>query len=232
MKYIVTILVLIGFCVSHSSEREIPEGVQEIMDNYVKDSTGEWGFLSAKSSIYDTTIKSSEIEVGVPIEKYEFIYDKFDTCHDTTPIHDLIKPFGEWIIPIQVNGKTVYVIRVALRNDAWTIISSAFPPPNNKDNFLKFLNQYSSYSGRKPIIVKHFFNTYFHFPEKGDHNLLHIRTRSHVFDSLVALDTLRNSAPIIKGFKASWENEREWREEYRRKHPEFFPEEKNTGGEK
>ena len=229
MKYIVTILVLIGFCVSHSSEREIPEGVQEIMDNYVKDSTARWGFLSAKSRIYrtyDTTVTSSDIKVGVPVEKYIFRYDLLDTCYYSIVnrgIQELVKPIS-WLVPILGNDKCLYFMEVALRDSNWVIISRAYSNVNFEGNILyQVFKMYDSFSAENPILIDRGYMEYFHFPEKGDFNLIYTLLDSSKIDSLMALGTINNSKEIVKGLKKSREDNIDVRKKHQEKHPDLVP---------
>jgi hypothetical protein len=212
---------------------EMPSCVQDYVNNYVSDSTSEDGFIYMKKALgelMDQSIKSNEIEVDLPIKEYIFDYEKLDTCSDSLPIEDLIRPTGLWIIPIKAHGKYIYEILVRKTMDSCKVVGNR---SLNYDLFWGDLKKKCpSSSGDNPVLVISGSSNYLHFPKRGSRNLYYLNPdnfsgRSATHD----LSSKNDGRKIIASIKKSYKDKKPYIDGIKKTHPEVFKKMRNSGGE-
>jgi hypothetical protein len=212
---------------------EMPPCVQDFVNNYVNDSIGEDGFLhmrNAYSDVIDQSIKSNEIEADLPIKEYIFDYEKLDTCSDTLPVEELIRPTGLWILPVKARGKYIYEVLIKKTNDSCTIIGSR---SLNYDLFWGDLRKkYPSSKGENPVLIIDGTSKYLHFPKRGARNLYFLDPNNFSGKSATHDLAVKNDGnKVIASIKKNYKNAKPSRDEIERIHPGIYKKMRNCGGE-
>jgi hypothetical protein len=200
---------------------EMPKEVLEIIENYVKDSTGAWGFIKAKELFkLNPLIKASDIEVGTPCEEYHFSKDKLEQSNDSSDIESLIVPYRSWFVPVRANGRYIYFFKVSnYTEEPWHISSFG---AGWEDGWQK-VRLANPESNELDIKMIHFGSVVLlHFPKKGKHNLKYLFGRSdsngtYIENSANAYKTLDSSWVIIKEIKEKYKKNQESEIKLRRK---------------
>lgn len=155
------------------SETQVPEGVQMVIDSYLKDSTySAFSFAQIKELYHlDTLLKLSDIEAGVPVHEFVMDFNKFKQEKDTVPVTAVVKPIDSWQLPIPVNGKYLYLVTIAKSKGSFSVVGIG-PVDENWGNASAF---WSESSGYKPILIHYGSRDFFHFPQIDKYNLMTLR---------------------------------------------------------
>ncbi len=228
------LLLLMAYSLSFPKLKlEMPPCVRDYVDNYVKDSTGEEGFLHIKgiyNDLMDTSIKSNEIEVDLPIKEYKFDYEKLDTCSDTVPVEDLIRPTGRWILPVKAHGKYIYEVYIRKTKDGciWAGSGSL-----NYDLYWGDLRKkYPSNSGDNPVLINKGNTRYLHFPKRDARNLYYLKHGGPNVKTVTHdLSAMNDGRKIIATIKKEYKDAKPLGDEIEKKHPGIFKKMRDFGGE-
>jgi hypothetical protein len=122
----------------------------------------------------DTTLQLSEPEVGTPIQRYVLTMDALEKADENSPIKAIVIPSDCWYVPIYAHGKTIYIMDIS-RNIRrhWQIEGSGNVFTAKNSTWDSIRTAWPESSRFNPIYIETFSNhRFFHFPQKGDHNLL------------------------------------------------------------
>jgi|WetSurMetagenome_2_1015567.scaffolds.fasta_scaffold351628_2 hypothetical protein len=230
--YKIILLIITAYSLAFPAfKTEMPVCVQKIVDNYVKDSTGEDGFIKVKQifSFVDNSIKSNEIEADIPIKEYMFDYNKLDTCADSTPVEELIKPTGRWIFPVKAHGRFIYEVNIRITKEG---CHTAGCSSLNNDLFWGDLRiKYPSSQDINPVLVIDGESKYLHFPKKGSHNLYFLDPKNFSESSASHnISTLNDGRKLIASIQKAYRDKKSFRDEIEIKHPGIL-DKLNRGGE-
>jgi len=174
MRKQISIILFLAGIASWCYAQKAPKEVMEIMKNYVKDSTAEDGFLSAKQWLKNVeSISAADIEVGEPIQEYRVKYNMLDSCSDTISFNELIEPRDYWIFPIRAKERYLYEVMVSKYNSVWHISGRAELPTDNM--WEQFRLAYPESTGINPVLVIDGLSQYFYFKQKGPRKIFYIR---------------------------------------------------------
>ncbi len=229
-------LILAAGMAGPSHAREVPEGVQRMIDTLLTDSMTDCGLAYTKRVLHlDSGLQLSDIEAGVPLEKYIFRYAALDTCDVNAPVQELIEPANVWLVPIRTRTKEryLYYVEVYKKGDVWKRIGMG---EGDRGIWQRLRKAYPESTGVNPILVSYCGQDFLHFPQKGVRNLFsvqHLRMNRKETSSRekgtpyanmsYSLDTLDDSRPVVRYLKRQWTESRQKREEIYRKHPNLFP---------
>ncbi len=218
------LLILVLYSISFSKLKlEIPPCIQNFVNNYVADSTGEGGFLYMKKVCWDYidhSITSNEIEADLPIKEYMFDYEKIDTCSDTLPVEELIKPTGRWILPVKARG--IYIYQVFIRKTKDSCISIGNSTLNYDLYWGDLRKKYPPSYGDNPILISDFTSQYLHFPKRGTRNLYFLDRKN--FSGRSATHDLSSESDCkkyITSLKKRHKDAKPFRDELEKEHPGF-----------
>jgi len=179
---------------------DVPKEVQDIIDNYFIDSTQHEFNDVRKTYNIDPSIKFSDLEAGIPIERYFFNIDSLTKASEDISIKNLIKPINEWFVPIQVNGKFLYCIHISFFQGRMQLVGLG---PYLCDIMQKVRTAWPESTGINPVCVD--FGTYdfLHFPQIDDYNLLYVVPGFKVdsLDMLLKIPTDKLSNNSLSGGK-------------------------------
>jgi len=172
-KQIAVLFLLAGMaCLCHA--QNVPKEVMEIMKDYVKDSTAEDGFLTAKHWLKNSeSISAADIEVGIPIQEYRIRYSMLDTCTDTIPFYRLLEPKDYWIFPVKSKDRYLYEVNVSKFEGKWHISGRAELPSDNMWHQLR--SAFPESSGVNPMLVVDGISKYLYFKQKGLRKIYYIK---------------------------------------------------------
>ena len=208
-------LVLAAGMAGPSHAREVPEGVQRIIDSLLADSTMEHGLASAqKWLLVDSSVELGEIEAGTPIEQYHVRYELLDTCDPNAPLMELLEPSNMWYVPIRANGRYLYFVEVYKKKGAWQTIGAG---EGDWGIWTELRKTYPESTGINPVLVTYGPRRFLHFPQKGKRNLFNVvhlndspnNSRRYREDSVFSrmsysLDSLDDSRPVVEYMKKRW----------------------------
>lgn len=220
MRESVLIMLLVALMAEWCQAQKIPLELQQIVNNYAKDSTVDYGFNFAKKWLHlDSSLKSTDIEVGIPIEEYTLRYDVLDTCRDDIPVKFLIQPSNYWILPIRAHGQYIYEITISKSSGTWQMVGAGELGPVNL--WQKLRKSYPESSGIIPIKINDGRWWFYHFPQLGLYNLTPVRPDDDSISiiSSKSFDKLDDSRKIIKYRKKEWKNQKKLLEEENKKAP-------------
>lgn len=228
------LLILVLYSISFSKLKlDIPPCIQNYVNNYVADSTGENGFLYMKKVCWDYidhSITSNEIEADRPIKEYVFDYEKIDTCPDTLPVEELIKPTGNWILPVKARGVYIYEIIIKKTKDSCIAIGNS---TLNYDLYWGDLRKkYPSSHGDNPVLINDLTSKYLHFPKRGPRNLYFLDSRN--FSGRSATHDLSSEGDCkkyITSLKKSYKDAKPLRDEIEKKRPGLLQKMRDSRGE-
>ncbi len=133
MRKQIAVLLLLAGMASWCHAQNPPAEVTDMLNEYAKDSTAEFGFLEAKKWLQsDSSINAVDIEVGKPIEQFRVKYAMLDTCSDTIPFNEIIEPDDYWNVPIKAKGKYLYEVSISKASGKWQFskMSTLISPDN------------------------------------------------------------------------------------------------------
>jgi len=181
-----------------------PKEVMEIMKNYVKDSTAEFGFVSAKKwLLLGDSINAADIEVGIPIQQFVVKYSMLHTCSDSIPFNELLEPEDLWIIPIRAKGRWLYEVTLSKASGTWRFSKMNDLLPDNMWKQLR--SAYPESTGISPVLIVDGLSKYLYFSQKGSRKIFYVRP-GFQNDSLEnvtpgSLNTLADSKQLVKHWK-------------------------------
>jgi hypothetical protein len=206
-KKLVMLLLMAGMT-NLCGAQLIPKGVQDIIDNYVNTPYQFCGFFDLKVGFEDLApLKPNDIKTGVPVEVYNICDDLLNKSDDNTPIQSLIKPAGEWYLPILLKstGKCLYLLEIRAVADSFKLASA------EEGGNVKYWNDFSAIwpesKDNTPILIFHGLTRYYHFPKKGKYNLMYVKGWDIEMDMRIAdnpkhYSTLEDSRKLMKVLKA------------------------------
>ncbi len=81
--------------------REIPDELEQIMEQLQTDPNVKYGLEEAKKwRFVAENVNIKQFRVGLPVEVYTFDYELFDTCDASIDLEKLIKTENMWHIPV------------------------------------------------------------------------------------------------------------------------------------
>lgn len=224
------LFILIAFSlVFPALKLEVPECVEEIVENYTRNDTWEMSFSKISFSNIEKSIQLSEIEVEPPIKEYTIDYEKLDTCSVSIPIEDLIRPSGRWVFPVKARGSYIYEVYIKYTKNGCRFSEAA--SMHHEWFWTSLREQYPVSSGKSPVLIKSGTSRYLHFPHKGSRNLYYLDPAN--FSSKIAQhDFTRKSdcREIIVNMQKKFHEAKPMREEVEKKHPGIFKKMRDKGG--
>lgn len=220
------LLGLLGIA-SIGYSREIPDGLEEIMEQLQTDPNVKYGLESAKKwRFVAENVNLKQFRVGLPVEVYTFDYKVFDTCDANIDLEKLIKRENMWHIPVKVRGKYTYSVQVRKKGDSIYTFGCGAAVIGCRGDWDKIRRKYPEHTGIRPVLIRDGQHKYLHFPSKKPNNLLYLRPDSYTDSlSLIAsksVDSLDDASTILKYRKKEWEQNREKRERFFKEHPGVF----------
>jgi hypothetical protein len=95
--------------------REMPEEIRNFLDNYLRDSTANFGHISARRSRFlDANIQTEDLQLRA-VEAYQFKHVFLNSFPDTIPLSELIEPSGHWRVLVFANNEPLY--QLSLEHD-------------------------------------------------------------------------------------------------------------------
>jgi hypothetical protein len=231
MNKILIMLLLMAGMAGWSHAQQVPKEVQNIIDNYTKDSSMDFGFNFVKKAYkLDKDLGLSDIMVGAQLEVYGFNYKLLDSCSDTVSIKKIIQPANIWYMLIEAHGKYIYDIEIYKEKGKWV------PCGLGKDvahRLQDVMTERPHIFKTNPILIEDAIRKYLYFPQSESHKLLYLNPLQK--DSLeIAIsnagDSLVDSRLILNYRKKLYQQQKPKREEFLRNHPNFFKQENNSGG--
>jgi hypothetical protein len=163
----------------------VPKEVQNVIDNYVGDSTVGIGFNeSKKGSKADLSIQFSEIEAGVPYQVHVLSGDSLDKADENVFLKDLAKPTDLWEVPIRARGKYIYFIKIAFFEGRFQVVGES---SGLEGYWQKIRTMWPESTGLNPILIKAGNADFLYFPQLRNHNLLYFTNRNTKGDELRVL---------------------------------------------
>ncbi len=175
MKF--TIVTIIFLAISTHwcfAQNKVPKEVQDIIDNYTKDSTIEYGFAFAKKWLHlPDSIEFKGINTGIPIQQHRVRYALLDSCKDSISFDKLIYPDDYWVIPISYNDKFIYEVYASKSTGIWRLSQMGDLPTDN--HWDKLHRVFPKSCGISPILVKDGLNKFLYFPHISKRKVYYIR---------------------------------------------------------
>jgi hypothetical protein len=182
----------------------VPKEVQSIIDDYVKDSTADCGFLFAKKWLHlDNSIESNKIRTGIPIQEFGINYSFLDTCKDSISFGTIILPKDIWILPICYKDKVIYEVQISKYSGSWKMVGTSELATGNVWEML--IKIYSDSSIIRPVLVVDGLNKFLYFPQKGKRKVYYIRPgwKNDTLATVLpgSLESLNDSKELVKYWK-------------------------------
>jgi hypothetical protein len=151
----------------------------------------------------DSSIQLSDLEAGAPINRYNIAsVDSLEKTDENSPVKSFATPTSLWIVPVRAHGKYLYAFEISKNRGFWHIQGTS-----GWDNefWQKIKTFWPESAGYYPVVIYFPNYAFLHFPSKGDHNLLYIKS-GYVNDSLEMLvprtyDSLSDSRVILRYLK-------------------------------
>lgn len=184
--------------------QDVPAEIIEIINNYSKDSTAEYGFLFAKKWLHlSSSAQLKDIKIGKPIQEFGVKYSALDTCSDTVSLNEIIEAKDSWHIPIMIGDQPAYELELRKKSGNWRFSKMSDLPTGNMWDQLRFA--YPESSGIKPVLVVDGLSKYFYFKQKGPRKIYYIRS-GYQNDSLEmvtpgSISALSDSKKLIQHWK-------------------------------
>jgi hypothetical protein len=184
--------------------RAVPKDVQNIIDNYVSDSAGHWGFYFAKKAyVFDQTIQAKDIKVGVPFEEFRWSDEKLAQTNDSTSLDSLIVPLGIWNLPILARGKYLYILKVSNFRGPWECVQMS---KGSANEWQRVRSAWPENSGLDPILINDGIEQLLHFPKKDKYNIVYLYGESdsngvYKANSISTYNNMKDSRTFLKYYK-------------------------------
>ncbi len=170
---------------------EVPQGVMDIVSNYLNDKTSYYYFDSIVANhdwIDNSKVKITDIKVGYPMQNHSL--NLLENDAENKPIKELVRPIDVWKVPIWAHDKCIYSLKIAYFQDRFQIVGCAGKSFNAKhfstmDRYTEVRKMIPESTGFHPILIYCNHRYFIHFPQKDDYNLIYLRiVKSDPLDSL------------------------------------------------
>jgi len=210
MPFAAVCLLTADLCRAQYVPYEVPKEITRILDNYLKDSTAEYGPLFAQEwRFLNKSIQIKDLKVGRPIPEYMLRHTILDTCPDTIPFYKIIEPTGRWFLPIVAHGKPQYELGLMKFMNSWIFFSLGEVTTNDTIGVWgPLLKAYPESTGINPILLlESRTRKYLYFPQIGPRKIYSIRYgyKNDIFPG--SIDTLDDSRKLIEYWKKSGNKE-------------------------
>jgi len=208
--------------VGYAQERPMPIEVREFLDNYIKDSTADYGPIDAKNFGYlpRDLVQIRDLKLRI-VELYQFKHVYLNSYPDTVALSELIEPSGRWSVLVMAQNKPFY--QVFLDNYQCEKTERAGMSDIGEDNMTanKWKALLEAYPGESTEIKAVFFSRlgvtlnatecFLYFREKGPRKIFYIKP-GRPNDELEKLftgsiDNLDDSQKLMRYWKEQGINE-------------------------